>query len=189
MVGIDRRDPDAMELDSLFPFNQFKPRQRSHEVVVPESPPILAVGHGHQPPGPCCIRTAVSMAALSTAFSSGCGSQIHPGGPPGPQSGRHGTFDGHRCTDSGRSRATHVICAKTALSHSLKGLRQSPMCLCAIEPLLDVYLEHQSKMNAERLSKMAKIGRNQPCPCGSGLKYKKCLRDEGGQDPDRGCGS
>ena len=24
---------------------------------------------------------------------------------------------------------------------------------------------------------MAKIGRNQPCPCGSGRKYKRCCRD------------
>lgn len=28
---------------------------------------------------------------------------------------------------------------------------------------------------------MAKIGRNEPCPCGSGLKYKQCClqRDQG----------
>jgi uncharacterized protein YecA (UPF0149 family) len=27
---------------------------------------------------------------------------------------------------------------------------------------------------ASRAPKMAKIGRNDPCPCGSGKKYKKC---------------
>ena len=27
---------------------------------------------------------------------------------------------------------------------------------------------------------MAKIGRNEPCPCGSGLKYKKCHANPGG---------
>jgi len=27
---------------------------------------------------------------------------------------------------------------------------------------------------------MAKIGRNEPCPCGSGLKYKKCHTSPGG---------
>jgi hypothetical protein len=27
---------------------------------------------------------------------------------------------------------------------------------------------------------MAKIGRNEPCPCGSGLKYKKCHASPGG---------
>ena len=39
----------------------------------------------------------------------------------------------------------------------------------------------------------AKVGRNQPCPCGSGKKYKKCCRDtgtsilsqNGGQNPPR----
>ncbi len=25
---------------------------------------------------------------------------------------------------------------------------------------------------------MSKIGRNEPCPCGSGKKYKKCCIDE-----------
>ena len=38
-------------------------------------------------------------------------------------------------------------------------------------------------MNAERLSKMAKIGRNQPCPCGSGLKYKKCCATKEAKTP------
>jgi hypothetical protein len=28
---------------------------------------------------------------------------------------------------------------------------------------------------------MAKIGRNQPCPCGSGLKYKKCHGSPGSE--------
>ena len=30
------------------------------------------------------------------------------------------------------------------------------------------------------LYEMAKIGRNEPCPCGSGLKYKKCHASSGG---------
>jgi hypothetical protein len=25
---------------------------------------------------------------------------------------------------------------------------------------------------------MAKVGRNDPCPCGSGMKYKKCCLDK-----------
>src|SRR5260370_28033740 len=30
-----------------------------------------------------------------------------------------------------------------------------------------------------RMGKLSKVGRNQPCPCGSGLKYKNChLRGE-----------
>lgn len=30
---------------------------------------------------------------------------------------------------------------------------------------------------------MAKIGRNQPCPCGSGLKYKKCCESKEAKTP------
>jgi len=30
------------------------------------------------------------------------------------------------------------------------------------------------KINSRQLEKAPKIGRNQPCPCGSGKKYKKC---------------
>ena len=36
--------------------------------------------------------------------------------------------------------------------------------------------ERQMRARATRLapSAHAKIGRNEPCPCGSGLKYKRC---------------
>lgn len=30
------------------------------------------------------------------------------------------------------------------------------------------------KEKAEQITKKPKVGRNDPCPCGSGLKYKKC---------------
>ena len=30
------------------------------------------------------------------------------------------------------------------------------------------------KVNPRQLEKALKIGRNEPCPCGSGKKYKKC---------------
>jgi hypothetical protein len=28
---------------------------------------------------------------------------------------------------------------------------------------------------------MTKVGRNDPCPCGSGKKYKKCCEEKGGR--------
>jgi len=31
---------------------------------------------------------------------------------------------------------------------------------------------------------MAKIGRNEPCPCGSGLKYKKCCLGKAPEEPE-----
>jgi hypothetical protein len=33
---------------------------------------------------------------------------------------------------------------------------------------------------------MAKIGRNEPCPCGSGRKYKKCCETKGQHGGTRG---
>lgn len=34
--------------------------------------------------------------------------------------------------------------------------------------------DHRSKLGKQRTQEIAKIGRNNPCPCGSGKKYKKC---------------
>lgn len=38
----------------------------------------------------------------------------------------------------------------------------------------------QRTFHVETLRRGAKVGRNQPCPCGSGKKYKKCcwLKEE-----------
>ena len=35
-------------------------------------------------------------------------------------------------------------------------------------------LEKDTGMNRKTIIKAKKIGRNDPCPCGSGKKYKKC---------------
>jgi hypothetical protein len=34
-------------------------------------------------------------------------------------------------------------------------------------------------LHAAAAQDTAKVGRNHPCPCGSGKKYKKCCRDTG----------
>ena len=34
--------------------------------------------------------------------------------------------------------------------------------------------EDRESPPAERLSSAGRVGRNEPCPCGSGKKYKKC---------------
>jgi uncharacterized protein YecA (UPF0149 family) len=34
--------------------------------------------------------------------------------------------------------------------------------------------EITKEFNASRIAVSSKVGRNDPCPCGSGLKYKKC---------------
>ena len=36
------------------------------------------------------------------------------------------------------------------------------------------FMTNQSKTNITDKSTLKKIGRNDPCPCGSGKKYKKC---------------
>jgi hypothetical protein len=35
-------------------------------------------------------------------------------------------------------------------------------------------LDIKKDFNRERIAVSSKVGRNDPCPCGSGLKYKKC---------------
>jgi len=37
-----------------------------------------------------------------------------------------------------------------------------------------LYLRHGEEPSREPIKKQKKIGRNDPCPCGSGKKYKKC---------------
>ena len=41
-------------------------------------------------------------------------------------------------------------------------------------PIFDKNVTHTSKNRISRLAPGKKIGRNEPCPCGSGKKYKKC---------------
>lgn len=41
-------------------------------------------------------------------------------------------------------------------------------------PLPDWWLELPTFERANRLANFLKTGRNEPCPCGSGKKYKKC---------------
>lgn len=40
------------------------------------------------------------------------------------------------------------------------------------DPMYDLIMQDEPEIQAER----RKIGRNEPCPCGSGRKYKKCCR-------------
>ena len=43
------------------------------------------------------------------------------------------------------------------------------------DPDMEIQLEKFKTSKMERFKKTGlKIGRNDPCPCGSGLKYKKC---------------
>ena len=45
---------------------------------------------------------------------------------------------------------------------------------------LEIIIKYSNKIKEKRIDnylverKMKKIGRNEPCPCGSGKKYKKC---------------
>lgn len=54
-----------------------------------------------------------------------------------------------------------VVCGKTAVKTNSHG---SPVCLRHALPLV---------VQATKPSNLP-VGRNDPCPCGSGMKYKKC---------------
>jgi hypothetical protein len=61
---------------------------------------------------------------------------------------------------------------------SVGGFSRTPAWSMQIESLQSKYLESfrdDGTMKGETVRKgMPKIGRNDPCPCGSGKKYKKC---------------
>jgi len=56
------------------------------------------------------------------------------------------------------AEALMAICTERAKKRA-KGKRIKPLFLDVTEPIVN---------------EKAKIGRNDPCPCGSGKKYKKC---------------
>lgn len=45
----------------------------------------------------------------------------------------------------------------------------------------NLYFMHEYYV-PQKVRKHKKIGRNDPCPCGSGKKYKKCCLDSGGYE-------
>ena len=66
---------------------------------------------------------------------------------------------------SEQENAIHTLAeAKAASVENIVGAEQIPTFrFTRIRPIIKDY----------------KIGRNDPCPCGSGLKYKKCCLDSG----------
>lgn len=61
-----------------------------------------------------------------------------------------------------------VTCGWRGVPTILDGRRQTDCPLCSI----DHALERRAMMVA--IEGGAKVGRNAPCPCGSGRKFKKC---------------
>lgn len=53
----------------------------------------------------------------------------------------------------------------------LREFRETPPSLS--NPFADL-LQTQGRSNGKRTGRPAKVGRNDPCPCGSGKKFKKC---------------
>lgn len=43
-----------------------------------------------------------------------------------------------------------------------------------VDMVINKALEHHQARPPESLQRIPKVGRNEPCPCGSGKKYKKC---------------
>jgi hypothetical protein len=79
-----------------------------------------------------------------------------------------------------------IISENIALAHKLKGLATRPpeLAMKIEAPYLfqnhieDIKYSHLTKKEREAdiqpVRTEPKIGRNEPCPCGSGKKYKKC---------------
>ena len=63
-------------------------------------------------------------------------------------------------------------------------VKQDPPPLEASDPELAEliqWFEHQPKVTCKKLEIIhvaKKVGRNEPCPCGSGLKFKRCCIDK-----------
>ncbi len=54
---------------------------------------------------------------------------------------------------------------------------EKPVAMAEIKPAVDVSslkTNGETKFNPASMPKKVKVGANDPCPCGSGLKYKKC---------------
>lgn len=62
------------------------------------------------------------------------------------------------------SEAVHLFQAVLVVSEYLYRLRELELIMNGHVPLLPLELD----------AKFKKVGRNEPCPCGSGLKYKRC---------------
>ncbi len=46
------------------------------------------------------------------------------------------------------------------------------------------YKKAASDPRTKQIRQVLRIGRNDPCPCGSGLKFKKCCIDKVGKGPE-----
>ena len=68
------------------------------------------------------------------------------------------------------------------VSHKMRSLKDlfnaaspaSDRAYNAKEKYNNKYLKNLKPFNFDTIKKPKKIGRNEPCPCGSGKKYKKC---------------
>ena len=81
------------------------------------------------------------------------------------------------------SEQRQIILTIDSLTYSFmeKYARCRGMCIVKwIENHLDVF--YQNRINSDRVKQYITAGQNDSCPCGSGLKFKKCcgpLRDKG----------
>ncbi|MGO1296188.1 MAG: YecA family protein [Vibrio sp.] len=76
--------------------------------------------------------------------------------------------------------------AETQASMLAAGI-ESPPCLQDLRPQLDIMIQEVALAADEKLlgaqahsiNPYKDVGRNDPCPCGSGLKFKQCCRGNG----------
>jgi preprotein translocase subunit SecA len=104
------------------------------------------------------FRSATSLDAMEEFFQSLSGMQVHQ----------------EISALSGELASQTVSSTQTASSAPVRR-RPAPRVSGAPPPGMD--LPSQSRPAPVR-QQVAKVGRNDPCPCGSGRKYKKCCGSE-----------
>ncbi|MBR3532047.1 MAG: SEC-C domain-containing protein [Bacteroidaceae bacterium] len=85
---------------------------------------------------------------------------------------------GYTANDYPSEAFVPTLSAKKPLGSMLRKLKREALMLADIlngkEPLPETQQESKDETTEENPWANQNIGRNDPCPCGSGLKYKKC---------------
>ena len=56
----------------------------------------------------------------------------------------------------------------------LKAKRDTPVARNSLQDMVEIFEQGVGKVSSQQVETEPKIGRNEPCPCGSGKKHKKC---------------
>ena len=95
----------------------------------------------------------------------------------GDQTGNHPSVFAEQAEEELASRQTEITCREQAVAATEERLRRWSEHLRSREDELEareLRIETLFKLSARPVDTLVKVGRNDRCPCGSGLKYKHC---------------